>query len=383
MPVDAYHDDETGGEHLYADKEEEVLDDTYGQKWMEDPASRTFSEKNYGRALQMISARTTPARASSLRSAAPGDETSGAARPQARAPRDPRLEARAQLLRRLFDELVDPAARRAAHEAARASLAQWESKAPRLSEAEALRRSIVNNSTVRAEYARARASAQESSRDLERFLHARGVRADDVGRCLARRGLALDRDEVHRVYGALGGARRRPLDRGTLGAFFGNELATGGHRLDDKQVDWVHAALTHAAAANEGGEAFTPGELKEAVERADRDADAAAASPICASDADLAACRRAFVASPELADAFCRTYDFATPVVDAIVDDSHVPLYEDCLAPATHWDARRVAASQRRLYGAAACAAPFRNGERDARAKADAADLARYLDLAI
>ena len=83
------------------------------------------------------------------------------------------------------------------------------------------------------------------------------------------------------------------------------------------------------------------------------------------------------------ADAFCRTYDFATPVVDALVDDSHVPLYEDCLAPATHWDARRVAAGQRRLYGAAACAAPFRNGERDARAKADAADLARYLDLAI
>ena len=345
------------------------------------------------------------------------------ARPAKRAPpRDPRLEARAQFLRRLFDELVDPAARRASHEAAAArSLALRESKAESLSEAEALRRSIVNNSTVREEYARAaRASAQESSRDLERFLHARGVRADDVSRCLARRGLALDRDEVHRVYGALGGARRRPLDRGSLGAFFGNELATGGHRLDDRQVDWVHAALTHAAAANEGGEAWTPGELKEAVERADRDADvaaarsggkatrgrgswvysaaawlarvdvpldaflkAAAASPICASEADLAACRRAFAASPELADAFCRTYDFATPVVDALVDDSHVPLYEDCLAPATHWDARRVAAGQRRLYGAAACAAPFRNGERDARAKADAADLARYLDLAI
>ena len=256
--------------------------------------------------------------------------------------------------------------------------------------------------------------------NLERLLHVRGVRADDVGRCLARRGLALDRDEVQRVYGALGGARRRPLDRGTLGAFFRDELHSGGHRLDDKQVDWVHAALTHAAAANEGGEAWTPGELKEAVERADRDADvaaarsggkatrgrgswvygaaawlarvdvpldaflkAAAASPICASEADLAACRRAFAASPELADAFCRTYDFATPVVDALVDDSHVPLYEDCLAPATHWDARRVAAGQRRLYGAAACAAPFRNGERDARAKADAADLARYLDLAI
>ena len=63
MPVDAYHDDETGGDLLYADEEEEVLDDTYGQKWMEDTASRTFSEKNYGRALQMMSLINARARA--------------------------------------------------------------------------------------------------------------------------------------------------------------------------------------------------------------------------------------------------------------------------------------------------------------------------------
>ncbi|KAH8063625.1 hypothetical protein JL722_2808 [Aureococcus anophagefferens] len=369
MPVDAYHDDETGGEHLYADEEEEAQNTFGAPGGIDEMLYCDGDVEGYDRR------KATPIVGDPIREA-------GRAKLVAQIRADHTREglARAQLLRRLFDELVDP--RRAARRTRRRREPRAVGIGAALSEAEALRRSIVNNSTVRAEYARARASAQESSRDLERFLHA-GVRADDVGRCLARRGLALDRDEVHRVYGALGGARRRPLDRGTLGAFFGNELATGGHRLDDKQVDWVHAALTPAAAANEGGEAFTPGELKEAVERADRDADAAAASPICASDADLAACRRAFVASPELADAFCRTYDFATPVVDAIVDDSHVPLYEDCLAPATHWDARRVAASQRRLYGAAACAAPFRNGERDARAKADAADLARYLDLAI
>ena len=85
MPVDAYDDDETGGEHqmwalteqqalssekngkVYAEGEEEVLDDTYGQKWMEDPASRTFSEKNYGRALQMMSLINARARAPFLR----------------------------------------------------------------------------------------------------------------------------------------------------------------------------------------------------------------------------------------------------------------------------------------------------------------------------
>ena len=43
------------------------LDDTYGQKWMEDPASRTFSEKNYGRALQMMSLINARARAPFLR----------------------------------------------------------------------------------------------------------------------------------------------------------------------------------------------------------------------------------------------------------------------------------------------------------------------------
>ena len=155
---------------LYCDGDVEGYDRRKATPIVGDP----IREAGRARLVAQIAAdHTREGLVASARAGAPATNPVRVRRAKRAPPRDPRLEARAQFLRRLFDELVDPAARRASHEAAAArSLAQWESKAPRLSEAEALRRSIVNNSTVREEYARAaRASAQESSRDLERLLH--------------------------------------------------------------------------------------------------------------------------------------------------------------------------------------------------------------------
>ena len=54
---------------------------------------------------------------------------------------------------------------------------------------------------------------------------------------------------------------------------------------------------------------------------------------------------------------FVATYDFATPLVDALVraDDraAYYPVLDDCLPPRTYFDERRVAARQTSLYGCA------------------------------